>query len=1553
MEDSGSIKVLIKDLGSEHYASKVGEEPLTDYPMFVKLTFREDSWLPFLNFSIIANGTTYNYNPEHRSLVYKNDLIFFVDIFVFRDNVNKPLLVGVNNGTNYYYFRISESEGHDTQLELDHPCNCSLTTFFDMLLDEHEKTNRTITFKIDNKTGYDGVDFTNETKYGFSTFKHVLKNDYKLHFIVALKGRNEIFDYETLESIQNKNFREMTAYYSNKSNTEIPLLIEFFNGSKRCYYHKENIHQKYWTEMDIKDENDLEKELNHLEAKLFYSILVSIDRKSDYIRGVIIDDIHSEGLNDPKNEQIKVDKNEKYSISNYVCYEHDLSVYNTINFGHKNFEYGDYFKSLFINISNITIEIAEEILDFILFVEPTPKLYVWFYEKLKKEDEQNLPLMIQYYNKTYIPKSRNEYFDKWVVLKSLSDSTQNEKMYFNTIIQKSESFNFMLKNFESNKFKHELDIVNVMLNEIDLNHKMVNTSMTSEYGIPRPAYLNTTYDTSRIHVEYNYYQDLFINCTHTTKNGFTIGKQYYTKQIYDQRSIREKNNPVRKHNKSKDQKGELNVNSRDVSIYYFKYDRDSEYPLMVEFKLYDSLHEYYVLRCNFFNKAEYELRKLPFCDKIKGNDLCTILTHQNFIIHNVISIKLDKRSSYACCDKKTHNKYLELVPIKIWGFECCRFKDEKNSKTTNFPFIHVAGYRTNSSHGYIPFKHNLTTFLTNKNMGTQDNKLEQIKIKGFQINNNDITLNGTGLDRRAVVKAPYVFVYFYGNDPRPLLVYFNNKVYVPEGLSNYPSVWNPVNSQKKFTIRSQQHINLLYQNILDKLNVTVGFLNTVNLYQHNKDDKNHTYDVHTYNNHHVKINVKPQNFSFSSTSFSTSCYKKLTHTPNGMNTKTGSDHDGFRLGNIEYNGNGLTGTLDYSNCFHKWHPLISVSVYYYKHDNDYKDPLLVELKFKVIMTDRLFDYYYKLKTSEGNQLKWEMDNNAKKFVNGGNDNLAKYLNGIRSQLKKILKIEINRQARYDLMLSEKAGKADTFQKENHYQIEVERCTDCPTLSNQDYKTFVHKISNINESFDYNSIGGIVFTLPGTDEKNIEISLEDSKTLNPIGIIHYDQCMGDVHVYFSKKSDSPAGVPILIRLNDQWYTPNKIENYYTKWSRVDKLEVLPGLYEFKDQSMIKKYFEEVNKTPNQENEFTVSSLKFPKPDSTEGNKISADDVKLYIDVAKNPSHNDMEVHYNHDSEIAPVNNMMPSVQIEIPSSDSKKQVDIETPNVDFDMYPADDLKIFSVNYPQIPPDNLEMTYVNNLEISPANDLEMPYSNEVQVPPIYDLKMPSIDDFETSPVNDPKIPYVRDLKIPYTHHLAAASIDLKQTHVDIERPDKSIKKPIVNIDMTPVNVFEVASFKDVNKSDVDTETPPDDDLEIFPVKYPQTTYLCDPELESLDDKFREALEDDSNIQGDQPKAFVGSKILDFTQDHNPGFRSREVSEKVLNPKNMNPKELSFDQPPNPLASTGLASTSADSDNSYLGPILGGTFGLLVTLGLFTFMLFKYFRRVRLRNMIPQLY
>ncbi|UKK01896.2 hypothetical protein MACK_001249 [Theileria orientalis] len=482
--------------------------------------------------------------------------------------------------------------------------------------------------------------------------------------------------------------------------------------------------------------------------------------------------------------------------------------------------------------------------------------------------------------------------------------------------------------------------------------------------------------------------------------------------------------------------------------------------------------------------------------------------------------------------------------------------------------------------------------------------------------------------------------------------------------------------------RSERESSSLDSKILGKLNDSVSFLNTVNLYEHNGEG-NHTYKVHAYNDQDVKINVKSENVLSSTIGSSFSCYKKLTHTPSGIN---GKNNKGYRLGNIEYRNNGLTFRLDYTKGVHKWDPLIRVSVYYYNHDIKYEDPLLVELEFEnsTKQPSRTSIEYYKLTCNDSRIITWKQDQQAYNAVKLNGKYLINHLDAIRNCLKKVLKVELDKRDHYMLMLSQSVGKPGEFQKANGYQIAVERFESCLKIHNVEYMTFVHKISDI-QNFDYNLIGGIDFTLLGANGKPVEISLNDSEGSKTIRTLNYDKCMGDVYVYFSKQSDTHDSVPLFIHFHDQWYTPSSIENYFKTWTSVDESRVFSKLKELGGHRKIEECINKV-KLPNQVNGLGVYSIELAKPGSGEDNEISLYSLEMpYVNGRKMSPVSDFQI-FSVPKEIHFVDNL------------ENSYVDIETPHFYNSEIPSDIYKKKPYVDLEVPFLHLKPPYVENLENS---------------------------------------------------------------------------------------------------------------------------------------------------------------------------------------------------------------------------------------------------------------
>ncbi|BAM40333.1 conserved hypothetical protein [Theileria orientalis strain Shintoku] len=303
----------------------------------------------------------------------------------------------------------------------------------------------------------------------------------------------------------------------------------------------------------------------------------------------------------------------------------------------------------------------------------------------------------------------------------------------------------------------------------------------------------------------------------------------------------------------------------------------------------------------------------------------------------------------------------------------------------------------------------------------------------------------------------------------------------------------------------------------------------------------------------------------------------------------------------------------------KWAPLLSVAVYYYNHDTGYCDPLLVELEFAKPGNgvqngdngDNEAKEYYKLikiNGDSGNRLVWEKDTDCAKDLVAKPECLTRYLDAIRYCLKKVVRIRLeckNGGQGYalegrDASKGAKNGQGQFKPIENgvsqNGEVKVTVCEcQCPALTARKYKCLKHGLTEALKPVHY-QVAGLVFTLPGRNGDAgangvVEIPLYSAEGVGPGGCpssqseggcpaappgptascppepgpsngftippVHYNQCMGDVYVYFyATGGPKPSGnanggsetdtVPLMLRYNGFFYKPESRDCYFDRW-----------------------------------------------------------------------------------------------------------------------------------------------------------------------------------------------------------------------------------------------------------------------------------------------------------------------------------------------------------------------------------------------------------------------
>ncbi|UKK01729.2 hypothetical protein MACK_001082 [Theileria orientalis] len=441
---------------------------------------------------------------------------------------------------------------------------------------------------------------------------------------------------------------------------------------------------------------------------------------------------------------------------------------------------------------------------------------------------------------------------------------------------------------------------------------------------------------------------------------------------------------------------------------------------------------------------------------------------------------------------------------------------------------------------------------------------------------------------KSVPNTSYLYFYLYGSDPRPLLLCHGTKTYRPKDKTSYSTQWVIVSGLQISVCQGSSNESSL----LDELTKVVGALNQVNLFEHPDVHTSKEYIAHQYDGKDVKIQVEYQEIKSYSSPASNSCFRKFEHTPKGIDSH--GSVNGFRLGDVSYIKSGeRNNSISYTkDSTYKHHPLLKVSAYFYEKDVEYKDPLLVELQFKMHPSGTTNEYY-KLSSTEKNNLSWYSDDQASEKVASGGKELAIYLEKLRYEFKKVAKIQIeyNQGTKYEL----KGGKS--FESLLQYkqiagkELQVSEFLECENLKDANYHCFIHKLTDSNLNQIHSEIGALKITIPNQlpyqnnnlSDADQEICLYEIKQGNEWKLkakikeninkdednlydtissmvteytpIYYSFCMGDLFVYF-KKDDTR---PLLVCLNGMAYRPLKLpklneQNYnynnadYTNWIR---------------------------------------------------------------------------------------------------------------------------------------------------------------------------------------------------------------------------------------------------------------------------------------------------------------------------------------------------------------------------------------------------------------------
>ncbi|UKJ89415.2 hypothetical protein MACJ_002666 [Theileria orientalis] len=299
-----------------------------------------------------------------------------------------------------------------------------------------------------------------------------------------------------------------------------------------------------------------------------------------------------------------------------------------------------------------------------------------------------------------------------------------------------------------------------------------------------------------------------------------------------------------------------------------------------------------------------------------------------------------------------------------------------------------------------PFKY-YTHKVTEKNRELSPKKENKIEIAFFILDVKIETYNKNGTEIECVYyeeNDDKVYVFFYDEDPRPLLVVYQNKAFRPKNPDSYYTKWVSLEIEKfeGATIKNNTKLKDILFEIAYELNPVKLEIND---HGHHAGAK---YIIQRYYKAKKIANIETEVFGDDM-----NCHKEYTH-------QAGSpDHP---LGEISHNGNKLFNTYqEYKNSVlsKKGHMFpYNVTVYYYMYDYKHLYPLMIELhhvfSFDADGYKNSTDEFYKLSDISNNKsLKWvkisddsgeggqnQSDKNFLDEIKRLNEENREYINGL-------------------------------------------------------------------------------------------------------------------------------------------------------------------------------------------------------------------------------------------------------------------------------------------------------------------------------------------------------------------------------------------------------------------------------------------------------------------------------------------------------------------------------------------------------------------------------
>ncbi|UKK00940.2 hypothetical protein MACK_001750 [Theileria orientalis] len=415
----------------------------------------------------------------------------------------------------------------------------------------------------------------------------------------------------------------------------------------------------------------------------------------------------------------------------------------------------------------------------------------------------------------------------------------------------------------------------------------------------------------------------------------------------------------------------------------------------------------------------------------------------------------------------------------------------------------------------------------------------------------------------------HLYVYYYGLDPRPLMVCYENKVYKPLRTGDPErniqvnidyAKWVEVEGFTSCVNTGTGSSDSNTQKLLDNLISIMGYLNPVQLcldtvpknarseISSNKENASAIYSIHDY--------VVEKIITIKITKTTVKSYNKHTYEHNGL--QGANDSNGFTLGDVifksahggynAYKVNYATATQEPAK---KMRHLVKVTGYFHTFDTDFQDPLLVILEFKDGTAGTAnTNEYYKLAVRSNEvpgTMEWVKDDTVAGIIDD-QKRLLEFLNNVRYNLKYSAKMQLHfTRPSYPFLALNHEGTTEYPDLAGKQTVKVSK-ESCSELEKKGFKCYRQAISSLEASHLY-YVTALKMSLPRRDQKDAVIQLFDETGQNPIDKLFYDYAYGDLYVYYYQNYN----YPLMFCLHGSAFKPNDKNSYFSKWIKVNQIQ----------------------------------------------------------------------------------------------------------------------------------------------------------------------------------------------------------------------------------------------------------------------------------------------------------------------------------------------------------------------------------------------------------------